>query len=116
MGQITVVYKDFEEMKAVAREILKGEVEREEQSRKSVKKEIQKVETPEYEPDEPKPTKEKKEEVSYTLQEVRARLAVLTKTGKKAQVQELLNSFGAEKLSQIGQENYPELMRKAGEL
>lgn len=56
------------------------------------------------------------EAVSYTLVDVRGKLAALNKAGKKAQVQELIKSFGVEKLSQIPEERYPEVMQKAGEL
>ena len=42
--------------------------------------------------------------------------AKLNKEGKKAQVQELIKSFGADKLSQIPEDKYAEVMRKAGEL
>ena len=60
------------------------------------------------------------EEVSapegYTLVEVRAALARLSKEGKRTQVQELIQSFGVDKLSAIPAEKYPEVMQKAGEL
>ena len=56
------------------------------------------------------------EEEAYTLVEVRAALARLSKEGKKEQVQELIQSFGADKLSQIPEEKYSEVMQKAGEL
>ena len=47
---------------------------------------------------------------------MRTALAKLNKEGKKAQVQELIKSFGADKLSQIPEDKYAEVMRKAGEL
>lgn len=53
---------------------------------------------------------------AYTLIDVRTALAKLNKEGKKAQVQELIKSFGADKLSQIPEDKYAEVMRKAGEL
>lgn len=53
---------------------------------------------------------------AYTLEDVRAALAALNKSGKKAEVQTLINSFGADKLSGIPAEKYGELMAKAGEL
>ena len=53
---------------------------------------------------------------TYTLVEVRAELSKLTKTGKKEQVHKLLQEFGAEKLTQVKEEDYPALMKKAGEL
>lgn len=51
-----------------------------------------------------------------TLIDVRGTLSRLTKSGKKAQVQELIKSFGVEKLSQIPEDRYLEVMKKAGEL
>lgn len=55
------------------------------------------------------------EAVTYTLPDVRAKLAALNKAGKKAKVQEIIESFGASKLSQIDPKDYPALMQKAGE-
>lgn len=55
-------------------------------------------------------------EKTYTLVEVRAKLSELTKSGRRAQVKALLNSFGVEKLVDIKEADYPELMKKAGEL
>ena len=55
------------------------------------------------------------EAVTYTLLDIRAKLAALNKAGKKAKVQEIIESFGASKLSQIDPKDYPALMQKAGE-
>lgn len=52
----------------------------------------------------------------YSLEDVRAKLADLNKSGKKAAVKNLIQSFGAEKLTAIPEEKYSELMEKAGEL
>lgn len=56
------------------------------------------------------------DEKVYSLEEVREALAVLNKAGKRAEVKELLASFGAGKLSEIPKEQYGEVMAKAGEL
>lgn len=56
------------------------------------------------------------EEKTYTLVEVRAELSKLMKAGKKEQVHELLKEFGAEKLTQVKEADYPAFMKKAGEL
>lgn len=48
----------------------------------------------------------------YTLQEVRAKLATL----ESAKAKELINSFGAKKLTDLPKEKYAELMKKAGEV
>ncbi|SNS87477.1 hypothetical protein SAMN05446037_102516 [Anaerovirgula multivorans] len=47
-----------------------------------------------------------------TLEEVRAKLAVLSQNGKQVQVKELITEFGAKKLSDIPAERYPELLEK----
>ena len=48
-----------------------------------------------------------------TLEEVRAKLASLSKAGKQARVRELITGFGVKKLSDIPREKYPELLKKA---
>ena len=48
-----------------------------------------------------------------SLEEVRAKLAALSQDGKQAQVKELITAFGAEKLSDVPVEKYPELLEKA---
>ncbi|MGF7185299.1 ElaB/YqjD/DUF883 family membrane-anchored ribosome-binding protein [Desulfitispora alkaliphila] len=50
------------------------------------------------------------------LEEVRKKLAALSQNGKQKEVKELITSFGAKKLSDISEEKYPELLKKAGEL
>ncbi|NCB99933.1 MAG: hypothetical protein EOM34_04520 [Clostridia bacterium] len=67
----------------------------------------------EEEPVEEEPVGEAK---TYSLVEVRAELSRLSKAGKRAEVQELIKSYGTEKLSDIPAEHYPELMQRAGEL
>ena len=56
--------------------------------------------------------KEKVEVNLPTLEEVRAKLASLSKAGKQAQVRELITGFGVKKLSDIPREKYPELLEK----
>lgn len=51
-----------------------------------------------------------------TLEEVRAKLAVLSQEGKQAQVKALITEFGAKKLSDIRTEKYPELLEEAEKL
>jgi len=51
-----------------------------------------------------------------TLEQVRAKLAELTRNGKREQVKALLNEFGANKLSEVPAEKYAELMEKADEI
>ena len=51
-----------------------------------------------------------------TLEQVRAKLADLTRNGKRAEVKKLLNEFGANKLSDVPADKYAELMAKAEEI
>lgn len=53
---------------------------------------------------------------TYKLEDVRAKLAELTKAGKRAEVQALIKSYGKEKLTEIDSSDYVDLMQKAGEL
>lgn len=96
-------------------------------SMKSLKKEVQKatgIELPREEVKESETVSQEKKAAaepeedasSYTLVDVRAKLAELQKSGKRDQVKELLESFGAGKLSDVSEERYAELMEKAGEL
>lgn len=71
----------------------------------------EKVEIAEEDPiEEEAPAKE------YTKIEVRGFLAKLQKEGKKQEVTELINSLGYAKFSEVPEDKYPELMKKAGEL
>lgn len=56
------------------------------------------------------------EEKTYTLEEVRAVLAVLTRAGKQKQVKDLLTSFNAKNLTSVDPKDYAALMEKAGAL
>ena len=51
-----------------------------------------------------------------TLEQVRAKLAELTRNGKREQVKALLNEFGANKLSEVPADKYAKLMEKAEEI
>lgn len=62
------------------------------------------------------PRKDENGEAEYTLVDVREKLAQLQKSGKQAQVKELISSLGVKKLTEIPEEKYGELMQKAGEL
>lgn len=70
---------------------------------------------PDVEADETADTPDKAEK-KYTLEEVRAKLAALNKAGKRLEVKTILNSFGVEKLSEIPEDKYQEIMEKAGEV
>ena len=51
-----------------------------------------------------------------TLEQVRAKLADLTRKGKRAEVKKLLEVYGANKLSEVPADKYAELMEKAAEI
>lgn len=50
------------------------------------------------------------------LEDVRSKLAALSKAGKKTEVKNLLNSFGVQKLTDVPSDKYEELLKKAEEL
>lgn len=54
-----------------------------------------------------------KEEETYTLTEVRAKLAEIAKTDK-TKVAEILKSVGAAKLTDVKEEDYAAIMERAG--
>lgn len=56
------------------------------------------------------------EEPTFKLEDVRARLAELSKAGKRAAVQDLIKSFGVDKLTLIDPAKFGEVMKKAEEI
>lgn len=64
----------------------------------------------------PAPAEPAAEGPAYTLEEVRKKLATLSKEGKKDQVQQLLAAFSVNKLTELNPEDYPAVMEKAGKL
>ena len=120
---ITVEFRDFDDMvtfaKRLAADITGKRETSEDQKKVSPHGDVQKEE------EQPDPVQEEQnttveenrdEEPTYSLEQVRAKLAELQKAGKRAEVKELLNSFGVAKLSEIPAEQYGELMTKAGEI
>ncbi|ADL50528.1 hypothetical protein [Clostridium cellulovorans] len=59
-------------------------------------------------------TKEDTKKIS--LEYVRGRLAELSRDGKQVQVKELIKKFGANKLTEIPEEKYLELLKEAEEI
>lgn len=70
---------------------------------------------PEPQP-EPKPKAEPEPKPTASIEAVRLKLAELVQAGKQAEVKQLLESFGAAKLSDVPPERYDELLAKAGEI
>ena len=50
---------------------------------------------------------------TFTLEQVRAKLADLSRSGKQTEVKALLNKLGAKKLTEVPEDKYPELMQEA---
>ena len=115
---ITVQFESYEEMIAFAGKLV-GEKTPVEATKKETKvtKPV-KEETPVQEEGtqrtEDLPVEE--EGKTYTLEEVRASLAVLTRAGKQKQVKDLLTSFKAKNLTAVDPKDYAALMEKAGAL
>jgi outer membrane biosynthesis protein TonB len=91
---------------------------------KAKKSEVTKDKKPEAEPtpavdpepasaEDAQPESEAEPEVTYTLEQVRNKLAELSRAGKQAQVKALIEKHGASKLSEIKGESYAALMKDA---
>lgn len=76
-----------------------------------------KVEEPEpdtaLEPQETTSTPDPAPQPSLTIVEVRSKLADLRRNGKRDEIKDLLKKFGADKLTEVPEDKYPELMEKA---
>ena len=70
---------------------------------------------PEPEP-EPEPEPDPDPAPVITLEQVRAKLAAISQSGKQAQVKQLLNSFGATKLTEVPAKQYANLLAGAEEI
>lgn len=123
---ITVEFNDFNEMVTFAKQIIGVPAAKQEapaakhepENKKPAPSETGMMNTPEgvEEPIPWDPEPAKAETKTYTLEEVRAELAKLTRAGKQKEVKELLKSFGASKLTEIDPKDYLALMEKAGAL
>lgn len=60
--------------------------------------------------------KKKSSKVTVSLEEVRAKLAALTQSGKQAEVKALIKKHGGKKLSDIPKDKYPDLLKDAEEI
>jgi hypothetical protein len=74
----------------------------------------QKPAKPEQKPVKPEQKPDPQPEVS--LEAVRAKLADLSRNGKRSQVKELIQSFGVKKLTEIPKDKLGELMEKVREI
>lgn len=119
MAQITVVYKDFEEMKAVAREILKDELkerrgEAGQQPAASVTPPTPVPPAPATAPAAPTaPTQNvptapavPTSAPSYTRDDLSRAAMTLMDKGMQAQLQQLIQSYGVNSLVELPQDQY----------
>lgn len=65
---------------------------------------------------ETKPKAEPEPKPTASIEAIRLKLAELVQAGKQVEVKQLLESFGAAKLSDVPPERYGELLAKAGEI
>ena len=118
MAQITVVYKDFDEMKAVARELLKNELSDETRGQAKAVVPIQSTPvqpsapvTPEQ-PVSTTPTAAVTPAVvptstpSYTSDDLARAAMTLMDKGGMVQLQQLLTSYGCETLQQLTEDQF----------
>jgi len=113
---ITVQFKDFNEMVAFAKVLLNGYQPAPEKVEKVPGDEGEAKTEPSGMNSAPADEVPFEEEKTYTLEEVRAELAKLTRAGKAKEVKELLNSFGAKNLTSLDPKHYAAVMEKAGAL
>lgn len=115
MAQITVVYKDFEEMKAVARELLKGEQAAPAQGQEQTAVPVQSTPAPAQQPapaaPAPSPAAPVQQAVpttapSYTREDLSRAAITLMDKGLQAQLQQLVQSFGVNSLMELPPEQY----------
>jgi hypothetical protein len=124
---ITVQFESYEEMIGFANKLVGQQPAPAKKITKPVKEEapavdVTKVETPEND-DYPIPDQQQieeeaagEEEVTYTLEEVRAKLTELTRSGKQKEVKAILTSVKAANLTSVDPKDYSVVMEKAGKL
>jgi len=115
---ITVVYKDLEEMKALARELLKDELGQQKPEPVKAPKAVKEPEPVKEPVKKPEPVKETAPEPAalektYSKPEARKILADLRAAGKKDAVTALIREMGYEKFPEIPDERIGELVEKA---
>lgn len=123
MAQITVIYKDFEEMKAVARELLKDELKEKQNEQKSVPygqhfpnaNVGHDSATPASQPVSVTPAQPLATAAqsvvptttpSYTREDLSRAAITLMDKGQQAQLQQLVQSFGVNSLMELPLEQY----------
>lgn len=118
--EIVCKFENFEEMLDYAKTLAREDAGTQKQiDGETVKETVPEAEAPkESGNDEPEESRKEEtgEEQAYTLVDVRAKLGELQKAGKRDRVKELIHSFGADRLTDVPEEKYGELMQKAGEL
>ena len=108
MAQITVVYKDFEEMKAVARELLKGEQAAPAQGQEQTAVPVQSTSACQPAPSPAAPVQQAVPTTapSYTREDLSRAAITLMDKGLQAQLQQLVQSFGVNSMMELPPEQY----------
>lgn len=114
--RIDASFDSFKEMMEFARDIAGCKVQEPTAiSDSMIQEAIQNIEILEPEPKEttPAPDPVPAPQPSLTLVEVRSKLADLRRNGKGAEIKDLLKKFGADRLTEVPEDKYTELMEKA---
>ena len=107
MAQITVIYKDFEEMKAVARELLRDELnENQSSEEKSVPYGQQIAPSEPVAPTMPSAPAIPTTNPSYTRDDLSRAAMTLMDKGMQGELQQLLQSYGVNSLVDLAPEQY----------
>ena len=113
--RIDASFDSFEEMMEFARDIAGSKLQEPSAiSDNMIQEAIQNIEIFEPEPKEttPAPDPAPALQPSLTIVEVRSKLADLRRNGKRDEIKDLLKKFGADKLTEVPEDKYPELMEK----
>lgn len=120
---ITVQFESYEEMVQFANKLVSGDVKPiKKQKQGEIQKDKSIKEEAPAEDANPIPNQQQieeeaaGEEVTFTLEEVRAKLTELTRSGKQKEVKAILTSVKAKNLTAVDPKNYATVMKKAGEL
>lgn len=116
--RIDASFDSFEEMMEFARDITGCKAQEPTAiSDSMIQEAIQNIEILEPdtapEPKETTPAPDPAPQPSLTLVDVRSKLADLRRNGKGAEIKDLLKKFGADRLTEVPEDKYPELMEKA---
>jgi hypothetical protein len=123
---ITVQFESYEEMIGFANKLVGGKTPVEAAKKETKVTKPAKEETPAQDEEtqraedqpytEEAPAQEEETVVTYTLEQVRAKLTQLTRSGKAKEVKAILTSVKAANLTSVDPKDYATVMEKAGDL